>query len=60
MHPNLGLMHFLSNAWEHNTPLMHFCQARAFFSRVCLMELKHVTRARQSISEASNQPFLCC
>ena len=58
--PNQGLVHLLGDScarWEHNTPLVHPCQTRAFFSRVRLMELKSVTWARQSISQASNQSF---
>ena len=58
--PDQGLIYFLSYpcaCWEHDTPLVHPCQARAFFCRVCLMKLERMTRARQSISEASNQTF---
>ena len=61
MDPYQGLIYFLSYpcaCWKHDTPLMHPCQARALFCRVCLMELEHMTRARQSVSEASNQSNL--
>ena len=49
MDPYQGLIYFLSYpcaCWKHDTPLMHPCQARALFCRVCLMELEHMGRVR--------------